>query len=329
MKNIPQKISLANFPTKIEKLDRLTKELGGPQIYIKRDDQTGTETSGNKIRKLEYSIKEALDQNCDYLITCGGLQSNHARATAAAAAKLGIGSYLLLRTDEESLIDGNYFLDKLLGADIEFISRSDYSNYKESFMERIKTQLAVKGHKAYIIPEGASNGIGSFGYFNAMDEIIVQEKEMGIAFDAIVLAVGSGGTYSGMFLSNKLRNHNASIYGVNVCDTAEYFQEKISDILKESFTYIGDDIPFTKDEIIIIDGYVGKGYALSSPEELNFINKIAKQEGVIFDPVYTGKAMYGLVTEITKGSFKNHKNILFIHTGGLFGLFPQKDLFFK
>ena len=328
MKKIPERIHLANLPTKIEKLENLTKELGGPNIYVKRDDQTGSEMSGNKIRKLEFAIKEALDQNCDYLITCGGIQSNHARATAAAAAKLGLGAYLVLRGTGDDPIDGNLFLNKLLGAEIELISADEYSNHRAEIMERIKDELEKKGHKAYIIPEGASNGIGTFGYFNAMEEIIEQEKAMGVHFDAIVLAVGSGGTYGGVFLANKMMENNAAIYGVNVAASAEYFQDKIIEILKESDSYLETGIGISKEEIKIIDGYVGRGYALSRQEELDFIHKLAKLEGLILDPVYTGKAMYGLVNEIQKGSFENHKNILFIHTGGLFGLFPQKELFF-
>jgi D-cysteine desulfhydrase len=329
MIKLPARIHLANLPTRIERLDRLSKELGGPQLFVKRDDQTGSEISGNKIRKLEYVIQEALEQNCDYLITCGGIQSNHARATAAAAARLGLGTCLVLRSSENELLEGNYFIDRLLGADIEFITPEDYKERRMEIMEGIKTRLVQQGYRPYIIPEGASNGIGTFGYYTGMEEILEQEKQMGITFDAIVLAVGSGGTYSGMFLANKLLGHGAKIFGVNVCDNASYFKDRISDILQDSFHYIGKTIDFSKDEIQIIDGYVGKGYAQSSPEELEFIHWLARLEGVILDPVYTGKGMYGLVNEIKKGNMQRYKNILFIHTGGMFGLFPKKDLFFR
>ncbi|MBB6217886.1 D-cysteine desulfhydrase [Anaerosolibacter carboniphilus] len=329
MIKIPKRIRLANLPTRIEKLDRLSKELGGPQIFIKRDDQTGSEISGNKIRKLEYVIQEALEQNCDYLITCGGIQSNHARATAAAAARLGLGSCLVLRSSGNDSLEGNYFLDKLLGADIEFITPEDYKERRMEIMEEIKARLVQQGHRPYIIPEGASNGIGTFGYYTGMEEILEQEKQMGIIFDAIVLAVGSGGTYSGMFLANKLLGHETKIFGVNVCDDASYFKDRIYDILQDSFRYIDKTIDFSKDEISIIDGYVGKGYALSTVEELEFIHWLAKLEGIILDPVYTGKGMYGLVNEIKKGKMVGYENILFIHTGGIFGLFPKKDLFFE
>ncbi len=328
MIKIPERIHLANLPTRIEKLERLSKEAGGPQIYIKRDDQTGTEISGNKIRKLEYVIKEALDQNCDYLITCGGIQSNHARATAATAAKLGLGCCLVLMDSEKDSIQGNYFLGKLLGADIKLISQEDYTTRRMDIMNEIKEELVNKGHKPYIIPLGASNGIGTFGYYTAMEEIMQQEKEMGIHFDAIVLTVGSGGTYSGMFLGNKIMKNNSEVYGINISETADYFVERIMEILKDSSEYIDYKENFSKNEIKIIDGYAGEGYAKSRPEEIEFIYKLAKLESVILDPVYTGKAMYGLINEIKKGNMKNHKNILFIHTGGLFGLFPKTDLFF-
>jgi D-cysteine desulfhydrase len=327
MIKIPERIELANLPTKIQKLDRLSKLLGGPNIYIKRDDQTGIEFSGNKVRKLEFSVKEALDNGCNLLITCGGIQSNHARATAAAAAKLGMKSFLVLRGTEDLPVDGNYFLNKLLGADILLISADDYRNRRFEIMREIGEGMCQKGYKPYIIPEGASNGIGSFGYYKAMQEIINQENEMGLHFDAIVSAVGSGGTYGGMFLANKALNNNADIYGVNVCDDETYFKDRIYEILNESLSYMNYNIKFTRDEIKIIDGYVGRGYALSRPEELDCIYEIAKLEGIILDPVYTGKAMYGLTEEIKKGRFNNSDNILFIHTGGLFGLFPQRELF--
>jgi D-cysteine desulfhydrase len=327
MIKFPERIRLANLPTRIEKLERLSKAAGGPDIYIKRDDQTGIELSGNKIRKLEYSIKEALEKGCDYLITCGGLQSNHCRATAAAAAKLGMKSCLVLRGPQDSEPVGNLLLDKLLGADIRYVTAEEYSNQRAEIMEGIKGELEQKGFKPYIIPEGASNGIGSFGYYIAMEEIIEQEKEMNIHFDCIVLATGSGGTYSGLWLANRLHNNSADIYGVIVGSDAEYFKARIPEILHESMSYMDVDIPVSSEDIKIVDGYVGRGYALSRPEELEFIRGLARLEGVILDPVYTGKAMYGLTMEIKKGTFSNYKNILFIHTGGLYGLFPQGDLF--
>jgi D-cysteine desulfhydrase len=327
MVKIPDRIRLANLPTKIEKLDRLSKLMGGPDIYIKRDDYTGTEISGNKIRKLEFAIKEALETGCDYLITCGGIQSNHARATVAAAVKLGMKAGLVLRGEEKTAVDGNLFINKLLGADIKFITPLDYKNRRIEIMEDFKKEMELKGFKPYIIPEGVSNGIGSFGYFNAMQEIMSQETDMGIHFDGIFIAVGSGGTHAGLLLGSKILGSESQIYGINVCDNEDHFRNRIHEILLESNTYLDIDTQFDKSEINIIDGYVGLGYALSSPIELKFISEFAKLEGIILDPVYTGKGMYGLTQEIKSGRLSHLKNILFIHTGGLLGLFPQKNLF--
>lgn len=324
--DISNRIELANLPTKIEKLERLSKELG-KNIYIKRDDKTGTEISGNKVRKLEYSVKEALDQECDYLITCGGIQSNHARSTAAVAAKLGLGSYLVLRGEEDSQLEGNYFLDKVLGAKIRLVTSEEYKNSRTEIMNRIKKDLKKQGHKAYIIPEGASNGIGSLGYVKAMKEILQQEKEMGIKFDAIALAVGSGGTYAGLYYENQISKNPSTIYGINICDSREYFQKIVEKLLDEITLYTDEKFYINREDIDIIDGYTGLGYALSQEKEIKFIQYLASLEGVILDPVYTGKGMYGLVEEIKKGTFDKHENILFIHTGGLYGWnYSQREL---
>ncbi len=327
MMKIPERIQLANLPTKIEKLERLSQELGGPCLYLKRDDQTGTEVSGNKIRKLEFSVREALGLGCDYLITVGGIQSNHCRATAAVAAKLGLKAHLVLRTDKAEEPDGNLFLAKLLGAEISYVNPEEYNTGLPEILRQLSLAAEKRGFKPYLIPVGASNGIGAFGYYQALQDIDRHEKEMGINFDLIVAAVGSGGTYSGLFLGKKVINHPADIYGVIVCDDAAYFTQTIDNILQESLEYLKIQLSYEKKEIKLLDGYVGRGYALSRPAELQFIHWLAQLEGVILDPVYTGKAMYGLTEEIKKGRLKGYKNILFIHTGGLFGLFPQKNLF--
>ena len=322
-----KKLSLANFPTKIEKLEKISNE-SGVNIYIKRDDQTGSEISGNKIRKLEYSIYEALENGCDTLITCGGIQSNHARATAAAGIKLGMRAILVLRSDETPEMEGNYFLDKVIGADVRIISSEDYRERRAEIMQKIKAESDAEGHKAYIIPEGASNGIGSLGYYSAMKEIKEQEEELGIKFDRIVAAVGSGGTFAGLCMGNaEFFNGEKKVTGFNVCDDAEFFKKRSEEIVEEAQKYLDKSIIVKAENMDIIDGYVGIGYAQSRPEELEFIQNTAKKEGVIFDPVYTGKAMYGMMNEIEKGTFKKGENVLFIHTGGLFGIFSKRNQF--
>lgn len=320
---IPEKISLANVPTKIEKLERLSVMLDGPALYIKRDDQTGSEFSGNKIRKLEYSIKEAIDQGCDTLVTCGGLQSNHARATAAAAAKLGMGCILLLGADISVPAQGNLLMDYLLGAEVRIVSSTDFAEKRGAIMDTILDELAAQGKKGYLIPLGASNGIGTFGYFDCMEEIALQEKYLGFRFDRIVMAVGSGATYAGLFYANKMMGRSTAITGFNISGNASYFKEITHGIMQESFHYTGVPFECLPEDMDIIDGYVGLGYAVSQSEELKFIKELAALEGVILDPVYTGKAFRGLTEEIKKGRFGREERILFIHTGGLYGAFSK------
>lgn len=320
------KLNLANLPTKIQKMERLSAELN-KNIWIKRDDQTGSEFSGNKIRKLEYALKEAVDKGCDTVITCGGLQSNHCRATAAAAVMLGLKPVLLLRVNEVPVIEGNYFIDKLLGADVRFCSPEEYRNSRNEIMNAIAKELEKDGRKPYVIPEGASYGIGCMGYYNCMDEIVNQEKKLGVQFDTVVVATGSGGTYAGLYLSNKINDYGKKVVGFAVCDNNDYFTDVVINIGNEALSYIGKTCDIIRDEITFIDKYVGIGYALSTPDELSFINKIAMLEALILDPVYTGKAMKGLYEEIRTGNFKDSENILFIHTGGLFGLFPKQNDF--
>lgn len=327
MITIPERIILANLPTKIEKLERISAQLQGPSIYIKRDDQTGTELSGNKIRKLEYCIREAIDQGCDTLITCGGIQSNHCRATAAAAAKLGLKAIVVLRGHDPDTYEGNLLLDHLLGAEVRWISSEDYRDHRMDIMHTIADEVSAKGQQAYVIPEGASSGIGAFGYFSALQEIVQQEQELGISFDAVIVAVGSGGTHGGLLLAQQLLSTSHRIIGINVCDDEDYFIKAITTVIEESAHYLDQSVTISTEAIEIIDGYVGKGYAQSQPQELQCIKDLASLEGVILDPVYTGKAFYGLVEEIRKGTFQDLQNILFIHTGGLYGLFPHSASF--
>lgn len=333
---IPEKLHLAQLPTPIRKLDKLSQEMGC-NLYLKQDDLTGMEYSGNKIRKLEYALAEAQRQGADTLITCGGIQSNHCRATVAAGLRLGMKSCLLLRirSDNELDMEGNYFLDKVMGAEIHFCTGDQYRDARGALMHQMAEDLKAQGRHPYIIPEGASNGIGTFGYYNAMHEIVEQEKSLGVTFDTVVVATGSGGTYSGLFLANKLHALGKRVIGYCVCDDAPYFQNAVYHITNECLDLMqlsGSDRPtFTKEDIEIHDQFVGVGYALSRPEELAFIAKVAQMEGVILDPVYTGKAMYGLYSEMKQGVFGTcptcggrPKNVLFIHTGGLFGLFPKR-----
>lgn len=323
---LPDRLVMANIPTRIERLERLSAELG-ISLYLKRDDQTGMEWSGNKVRKLEFTVKQAMNLGCDYLITCGGSQSNHCRATAAVAARTGLKSCLLLRGNEQSVSEGNLFLDKLLGAEVRFISPEDYAVRRNELMQEIAAEKEKEGHKAYIIPEGASNGIGSFGYCMAYQEIMQQESDMNVYFDTIAFAVGSGGTYAGMLLGNKLQGSSTRLAGYLVGGSISYFQDTIQSIFKEFSPYLHSDIHPSSEDLNLIDSYIGAGYGLNTGGELQFITDLARLEGVVLDNVYTGKAMYGLVSDIKRGKYAGTKNILFIHTGGLFELFSQTRQF--
>lgn len=302
-----KRIELANLPTEIIKLENLSSKYK-KNIYLKRDDFTGTEISGNKVRKLEYAISQALDKGCDTIITTGAIQSNHCRATAAVCARLGLECHLLLSGNIEE-VEGNLFLDFILGANIHLL----YNGHREDEMERLYESLKAKGKKPYMIPVGASNPIGTYGYINAFEEIIKQEKDMNINFDLISIPIGSGGTYGGLWYGNYINKLDKRILGFAVCDSKEYFKDTVMDILHE----IDEEIR-SFDSIEINDSYIGEGYAKATREELEFYYEIAKTEGLVLDPCYTGKAFRGLIKEIENDNIKE-ENILFIHTGGLMG----------
>ena len=324
-----EKLTIANLPTKIEKLERLSAEFG-TNLWLKRDDHTGSEISGNKVRKLEYVVKDAMDKGCNLLITCGGIQSNHCRATVAVATKYGMKSAVLLRISEQPPVKGNYFLDKLMGADVKFCTREEYSKQRGEIMEAMAEEYRKQGYKPYVIPEGASNEIGTLGYYNCMNEIVKQEAELGVTFDTVVVATGSGGTAAGLYLANELHNYGKRVVSMAVCDDIEYFTNIIHNISTGALEYLPEhkDAQLERKNIEVIDKYVGLGYAISRPEELEFIKHVARTEAVILDPVYTGKAMYGVYNELKEGgALVGSKNILFIHTGGLFGLFPVSEQF--
>ncbi|MGO1528353.1 MAG: D-cysteine desulfhydrase family protein [Senegalia sp. (in: firmicutes)] len=310
------RVLIANLPTPIQKLNNLSEKYA-KGIYLKRDDFTGVELSGNKVRKLEFALGEALKNGCDTIITAGAIQSNHCRATAAVCAKLGLDCELVIKGNEPDDFEGNIFISSILGANINYIPKDGPVDEK---MEEVKEELSKKGKKGYIIPIGASNAVGSLGYVQDMKEIIKQEKELGLEFDAIILTVGSGGTYAGLWYANQSIEKPKDIIGFSVSDSSEEFTSDIKNILLDMYKRDGvSQEEIDESSIIINDDYIGDGYALSRPEEIEFICDIAKSEGVIFDPVYTGKAFRGMVSDIENGKFNEYKNILFIHTGGLLG----------
>jgi D-cysteine desulfhydrase len=319
----PPRVSLARTGTPLESLLRTSAALG-VEILVKRDDLTGSELTGNKVRKLEFLLAEAEAAGADTLITCGGEQSNHARATALAAARRGLRSRLVLRTDDPAqppATTANILLDRLAGAAIRWISRPDWSR-RNAIMADEAAAVTAAGGVPYVIPEGGSNATGSWGYVAAIDELVNDLAVLPPRPTTILYACGSGGTGAGLVLGARLRGLDAKVAGINVCDDRPYFVRAISRICGEMIERWQLDVTIGPDDIDIVDGHVGAGYAKSRPDELATIRDVCRRDGVVFDPVYTGKAFHGVVTELARDRGRFGERIVFIHTGGVFGLFP-------
>ncbi|MBI9071575.1 MAG: pyridoxal-phosphate dependent enzyme [Melioribacteraceae bacterium] len=311
----PKIVLKANLPTPIEELS-----FNGTSFYMKRDDFTGSEYSGNKIRKLEYLLADAIRKKADYVFTCGGAQSNHARATAFAAASLGMKSKLFLRGKDKALAEGNMFLDKMVGAELKFISAKDYSEARNDIMVAEAKKLKKKGKKVYIIPEGGSNAMGVWGYINCVQEIAEQIDLK--SFKGILSACGSGGTSAGLLVGAALLGLKLKVYAVNVCDDEEYFRKRIIELAEECIKNYKLDCKLDPKKLVIIDGYSKEGYTNISKDKVKVISSLAKQTGVLLDPTYTGKAFCAYNDHFLKG--KKKSKVMFIHTGGLFGAFAHR-----
>lgn len=321
----PQRISLARLPTPLEPLQRLTP-MTGPRIWIKRDDLSGFGLSGNKVRKLEFVLAEALSQGADTIITCGGLQSNHCRATAVACAQLGLHCELLLRGETTAVADGNLFIDQLCGATVHAIEPQRYRAQFEVLRDALLADLRERGRKPYFIPTGASDGIGIWGYIRAAEELLADMQQAGFRADAIVHATGSGGTQAGLLAGLHLLQEPIPVWGVNVCDDRAYFERKIAHDLadwRDRYGMAGSPDPAT---IRILEGYMGPGYGQVTAGLLDTLRQAACQEGLLLDPVYSGKAFQAVLGEIHGGGiFSGMGNIVFIHTGGFFGSPVYRD----
>ncbi|MBI1388099.1 MAG: pyridoxal-phosphate dependent enzyme [bacterium] len=318
MKSLPRKLDLAQKPTPLQKLPHLSREWG-VDLRVKRDDLTGAALSGNKIRKLEYLLGEALDLGCDTVITCGAVTSNHARATALAARGQGLDSVLVLAGDEPEWALGNLQLDLLAGAEVRYITRQDYSARVEIILEETAEELRRAGKKPYVIPTGGSNEVGLLGYVDAVEEMLGQCGEQNWRPDAIVCAVGSGGTYAGLSLGCAV-HRGPAVWGVLVCGSVATFTEKAQSDIDLACERFSIDEPVDSAPRRLVDGYIAGGYALTNSEQLNFLRKTAQTEALILDPVYTNKAFFGLHGEIQAGRLPAGSNVLFVHTGGIFGL---------
>lgn len=319
-------MNLARFPrrrytegyTPIEKLPRFTEALSGPDIYIKRDDLLGLTAGGNKTRKLEFLVADALAQGADTLITCGAVQSNHCRLTLAAAVKEGLQCRLVLeeRVPKSYNPDasGNNFLFRLLGVEKIKVVPGGSDMMKE--MQSVADELTAEGRKGYIIPGGASNPIGTTGYAACAQEIVNQLFEKEIQIDYIVCASGSAGTHAGLVTGLYGSNSNIPVIGVNVSRKKDEQEELVYGLVQKTATHIGIKSTIPREAVTCLDEYVGPGYSLPTPEMVEAVRLMARTEGILLDPVYTGKAMAGLIGLVRKGFFKKTDSVLFVHTGG-------------
>ena len=309
MMNTFDKVSLGVFPTPIQKLENISRMLN-TQVYVKRDDMTGLALGGNKVRKLEYLLADAKNKGAQVVFTTGGAQSNHAMLTAAAAKKLGMTPILILKKRGVTARQGNQLLNHLMGVDVRFMDTDSYADiYAE--MDRVGKEMGVPYYK---IPCGGSNALGTLGYVDCVKEIV----EQGMTFDHIVVAEGSGGTMSGVALGAKLFMPEARVHGMMV-DT-DPFDQITLDLMREAAALLGADMTITPDDFDLRD-MCGPGYAIASEEGNAAVRMMAGSEGLILDPVYTGKAFAGLVAMAKEGAFGPDDKVLFLHSGGAGGLF--------
>ena len=320
------RVALCHQPTAIEAMPRLSAHLGGPQLFIKRDDCTGLATGGNKTRKLEFLVGEALEQKADMLVTQGAVQSNHVRQTAAAAARVGMKCHVLLERrvpdrDASYETTGNVLLDEIFGATHEFRPPGLDMNAEA---EAVTATLKDKGHRPYFIPGGGSNPTGALGYANCAQEIADQCRASGQKFDWLVMGTGSTGTQAGLVAGFHAINYPLPVMGVSVRQPRERQMNAVHGLTQRTLDKLGaEGISLSK--ILVDDGYVGEGYGLPADSTLEAITLTARQEGILLDPVYSAKGMAGLIGMVRQGFFKPTDKVLFLHTGGSTALFAYQD----
>ena len=313
------RVNLVNLPTPLQAMPRLSKILNGPRLWVKRDDCTGLAFGGNKERKMEFAMADALSKCADMVITTGPIQSNHARATAAAAKKLGLEAILVLRGKKPKNYGGNILLDYLLGADIKFVQVG--SQESRFIMEEIAEKVKKEGHIPYIILGGASYPIGAVAYVNAMAELLKQAKDMGIEVNYLVHAAGSGGTQAGLVLGNKILKTRVKILGICVEPDGNHLAKKTIEIANGAAKILESEETVNLNDVVLIEDYIGQGYGILTKEVAEAIRLVAQTEGIFLDPVYTGKAMAGLIDMIKQERFEKDDNVVFLHTGGTPALF--------
>lgn len=323
------RVSLGHFSTPLEPLDRLSEELGGPRIWVKRDDCTGLSTGGNKTRKLEFLMADAQRLNATCVITQGATQSNHARQTAAAAARLGLGCHILLedRTGYENknyVYGGNVLLDQLHGASIS--KRPDGANMA-SEMEVLAAELSEKGETPYIIPGGGSNPIGALGYVNCAAELVQQAEDIGFSIDALVHATSSSGTQAGLVAGLCSLESSIHLLGIGVRAPQEKQENMVHSLAVSTADHLGNGVHIPQNCVRANCDYVGDGYGLPTTGMLKALKTLARLEGLLFDPVYSGKGLDGFIDLIKKGYFDSMNNVVFLHTGGSAALFGYPEIF--
>lgn len=325
------RIRLGHFPTPLEFMPNLTRHLGGPNLYIKRDDCTGLATGGNKTRKLEFLVAQALEQGADTLITQGAVQSNHARQTVAAAARLGLKCKILLEqrvsdATEEYEESGNVLLDRLMGGQI--VARLPAGSNMQQAMEDLAAELRGAGHKPYVIPGGGSNPVGALGYVGCAQELLNQSFEMGVRIDHVVHATGSTGTQAGLVVGLRSSNSGIPVYGVSVRAARQQQEENVWKLVQATVDYMGlPPASVQREDVVANSDYVGDGYGLPTDSMIEALRLTAEQEAILLDPVYSGKGMAGLIDLIRRGHFKKNQNVVFVHTGGSAGLFGYRQVF--
>jgi D-cysteine desulfhydrase len=318
-------------PTPIEWVPRFSAALGGPNIYIKRDDLSGLTAGGNKTRKLEFLVAEALVQGADTLITCGAIQSNHCRLTLAAAVKEGLKCRLVL---EERIpgsyrprAGGNHFLYNLLGVEQIKVVPAGAPLLEE--MAAVAGELAAAGRKGYVIPGGGSNSLGALGYVACAQEILAQTFELGLDIQAIVCASGSAGTQAGLVTGVQGCSMNVPVLGINVSRAKQAQEALVYGLVQATAERAGLSAVVPRETVICFGDYVGPGYSLPTPGMAEAVRLLAGTEGILLDPVYTGKAMAGLIDLVRKGYFERGSNILFVHTGGSPALYVYEEYLFS
>ncbi|MCR9127354.1 MAG: D-cysteine desulfhydrase [Rhodobacteraceae bacterium] len=323
------RVSLGHLPTPLEPMDRLSALLGGPRLWVKRDDCTGLSSGGNKTRKLEYLMADAQKHGADTIITQGATQSNHARQTAAAAARLGMGCHVLLEdrtgsNDENYIMNGNVLLDRLHGATVSKRGGGSDMNVE---METLAGTLRGEGKTPYIIPGGGSNPIGALGYVNCARELVEQASAMGLHMDALVHATGSAGTQAGLVAGLAAIKSDIHLLGIGVRAPREKQEAMVYDLARRTLEHLGAPVDITPSDVRANCDYVGAGYGVPTEGMVAALKLLAETEGLLFDPVYSGKGLDGLIDLIRKGYFDGMSNVVFLHTGGSAALFGYPDAF--